>query len=166
MLNNSIKKRVYTRVGDIFCIELDDYKMYFQFIAVDYSYLGADTIRVFKTRYPIGHVPTLENLVKDEVMFYAHTMIKPGLKMNTWTKVGNHREVGMLDEIYFRTTSSWSPQELKSYDWYIHRINADKVPIGELTEEWIIKSDLGFVMNPNSIVEKICLGEYQGVLPY
>ena len=41
-------KRVMTRIGDIFCIELKEYKVYFQYIAVDTSQLNSITIRVFE----------------------------------------------------------------------------------------------------------------------
>ena len=75
MEEKSKPKRVMTRVGDIFCVELSEYKVYFQFIAVDSSYLNSTTIRVFYKKYPLDYVFDAEEVVRDEIMFCAHTML-------------------------------------------------------------------------------------------
>lgn len=41
--------RVYTKIGDIFSIQIDEkVKRYFQLIAYDLAQLNSDVIRVFK----------------------------------------------------------------------------------------------------------------------
>lgn len=43
------KKKVITRIGDVFCIQINDsYKQYFQFIAKDMTQLNSSVIRVFE----------------------------------------------------------------------------------------------------------------------
>lgn len=166
MEEKSKPKRVMTRVGDIFCVELSEYKVYFQFVAVDTSQLNSTTIRVFETKYPLDYVFRAEEVVNDDVSFFAHTMLKVGLKQNLWTKVGKSKNLGDLDQVLFRTTSDWTPYRLKAYRWWVGGINQEYEMIGELTEEYKKKSHFGWVMRPIDIVEKIEFGDYQVKLPY
>lgn len=103
-------KRIVTRIGNVFCAEFDgSYKCFFQFIAIDCECLGGDTIRVFKRRYPIDYKPNLEEIVHDEVLFYADTFLRPGIEQGTWYKVGNYsKDLGLdeLEKIWFTTTGS------------------------------------------------------------
>ena len=166
MEEKSKPKRVMTRVGDIFCVELGEYKVYFQFVAVDTSQLNSTTIRVFETKYPLDYVFRAEEVVNDDVSFFAHTMLKVGLKQNLWTKVGKSKNLGDLDQVLFRTTSDWTPYRLKAYRWWVGGINQEYEMIGELTEEYKKKPHFGWVMRPIDIVEKIEFGDYQVKLPY
>ncbi len=166
MINNIKNKRVVTRIGDIFCVELKNYKIYLQFIAVDASYLNSTTVRVFKKKYPLNYVFNADEVVNDEVDFYAHTYLQPGLKGGMWTKVGKHKDVGDLEHILFRTTSSWTPQCLKSYRWLVGGINKEYVEIGELTEEYKDKTYDAVVVPAIDIIEKVETGKYRGKQPY
>ena len=165
-MENIKQKRIITRVGDIFCIELKKQKVFFQFIAVDSSELNSATIRVFQKKYSQDYVFDADEVVNDEVMFYAHTFLQPGLKQSIWTKVGKSKEVGDLENVLFRRTSDWTPQCLKSYRWWVGGINKDYIMVGELTEEYKNKTHMGWVVPPTDIVEKIEFGEYQGLIPY
>ena len=162
------KKRVVTRIGDIFCIEYATWKAYFQFIAVDHSELSSTTIRVFKKRYPLDYEFNAEEVVSGEVMYYAHTQLQSGLKLNAWTKVGKSKDIGDLSHILFRRTQPLpNPlKSLKSYWWSVGGINQEYEMIGELTEEYKNKSHMGWVVPPIDIIEKTELGEYQGAIPY
>ena len=165
-MENIKQKRIITRVGDIFCIELKKQKVFFQFIAVDSSELNSATIRVFQKKYSQDYVFDAEEVINDEVMFYAHTCLKQGLKQGIWTKVGKSKEVGDLENVLFRRTSDWTPQCLKSYRWWVGGINKDYIMVGELTEEYKNKTHMGWVVPPTDIVEKIEFGEYQGLIPH
>ena len=82
-------KRIVTKIGNIFCAEIDgQYKCYFQYIANDLTVLNSSVIRVFKRHYPISYVPNLEEIVRDEVLFYAHTVLSVGIRLGYWEKVG------------------------------------------------------------------------------
>lgn len=75
-----VKKRVYTKIGDVYCAEIDDsFKMYFQYIMDDTSQLTSPVVRVFKTKYPLYYDPVLEDIIRDEIVFYAHVVIRWGL---------------------------------------------------------------------------------------
>ena len=78
-------KRIITKIGDIFCVEVDnDYKCYFQYVANDMTVLNSSVIRVFARHYSIDYEPVFEDIVKDEVYFYAHTILRFGILYNAW----------------------------------------------------------------------------------
>ena len=83
-------KRVTINEGDIFEVPLDNNtKGYFQFIMLDLTQLNSEVIRVFRKQYPHDETIHLAEIVKDEVHFYAHVIIKFGVKMGLWKKIGN-----------------------------------------------------------------------------
>ena len=82
-------KRIVTKIGDIFCVELGNgYKSYFQYIANDMTQLNSSVIRAFVGRYPMDYKPDMDELVKSEVAFYAHTIIKSGVQEDVFHKYG------------------------------------------------------------------------------
>ena len=61
-------KRIVTRKGDIFCVEIDNkFKAYFQYITTDMTQLNSTVIRVFKKHYPMDYVPDFDEIVRDDV---------------------------------------------------------------------------------------------------
>lgn len=97
-------KRIVTKIGDVFCAEIDGkFKCYFQHIAIDKGCLGGATIRVFKKRYPLDYNPDIEDIVTDDVLFYADAMLRTGIKEEVWHKVGKSLKLGLeeLEKIWF-----------------------------------------------------------------
>ena len=89
------RKRIVTKIGDVFCAEIDDqYKRYFQYVVDDMEQLNSSVIRVFKRHYPMDDEPMIDDIVKDEVEFYAHTVLKFGILYNVWYKVGKSKDIG------------------------------------------------------------------------
>lgn len=100
-------KRIVTKVGDVFFVIIDnEYKAYFQFIAIDGTNMNSETIRVFKRRYPLNYDAPIEDVVTDEVLFYTHTILKRGLEEGVWIKTGKSNDLGLdgLDGIWFGNT--------------------------------------------------------------
>ena len=88
-------KRIVTRIGNVFCAEIDnECKRFFQYVANDIECLNSSVIRVFKTKYPMDYKPKVEEIVGDEVEFYAHTILKFGIVFNAWYKVGTSKNIG------------------------------------------------------------------------
>ena len=88
-------KRIVTRIGNVFCAEIDnECKRFFQYVANDIECLNSSVIRVFKTKYLMDYEPKVEEIVKDEVEFYAHTILKFGIVFNAWYKVGTSKNIG------------------------------------------------------------------------
>jgi len=162
--------RVYTKIGDIFSVKLDENsKKYFQLIAFDLTQLNSDVIRAFKKTYPIEAKQDLPEIINGEVEFYAHCVTKWGVKMNLWEKVGSIKEVGSLDHILFRNTTDCGckvgeePVRI-SKNWYVWNINEKFRDVGELVGE-NRKAEIGVIINPHSIVNRIKTGEYDFVYP-
>ena len=100
------KKRIVTRIGNVFCAEIDnECKRFFQYVANDLEELNSSVIRVFKNKYPMDYEPEIEEIVGDEVEFYAHTILKFGIVFNAWYKVGTSKNIGdEYKEVLFGTT--------------------------------------------------------------
>ena len=162
--------RSNTKLGDIFCVKIDENnKKYFQYIANDLTQLNSDVIRAFKRIYSITDKPELLEIIQDEVDFYAHCVTKFGIKQGLWEKVGNIPFTGTVDVIFRGTNDAGhklgdEPIKISS-NWHIWRINdRDFTTVGKLTGE-NRKSEIGSVMPPFMIVERIKTGKYNFVYP-
>ena len=154
-------KRIVTKIGDVFCVEVDnEYKCFFQYVANDMTVLNSSVIRVFKEHYPIDYKPNLDEIVRGNVHFYAHTILRFGILYNAWYKVGKHPDLGYPEEITFRMYNdigNWNRS--KSYNWVIWKINQKQEFIGEMREKYA-SIDLGIVLTYKDIVSKITTGSY------
>jgi hypothetical protein len=162
--------RVYTKIGDVFSVKIDETgKKYFQLIAYDLTVLNSDVIRAFKKVYPINAKPDLSEIVTGKVDFYAHCVTKWGVKMNLWEKVGSTKEVGTLNHILFRNTNDYGckvgeePVRI-SENWYVWNINEKFRDVGKLTGEGR-KAEIGVIVNPYDIVERVKTGKYNFSYP-
>jgi len=153
--------RSNTKIGDVFSVNVDDKsKKYLQYIVSDLTQLNSDVIRVFKKVYPFDTNPDLSEIVKGEVEFYAHCVTKWGLKLGYWEKVGSIAEVGKIDHILFRDSGDYGNPQIKvSQDWWVWKINEEQKRVGKLIGE-NQNAEIGLVINPESIVYRIRMGEY------
>jgi len=160
------KKRVVTKIGDVFAVNVDDKtRKFFQLIAFDLTQLNSDVIRAFSKRYPIDESPKPDEIVTGEVEFYAHCVTNWGVKLGFWEKYGKSKEVGELSHILFRDTPDygravWEEPVLISERWYVWRIgDEDFTRVGKLEGE-NRRAEIGLVIDPNSIVHRMRTGEY------
>lgn len=163
--------RVITKIGDVFSVAIDNNKKkYFQYIANDLTQLNSDVIRAFKKIYPIDANSDVAEIVNDEVDFYAHCVVSLGVKMKLWNKIGNTTEIGNITQILFRDTNDygvWVDDEpIKiSKNWYVWKINdEDFTRVGTLKGK-NISADIGVVVNPYDIVERMKTGKYSFFYP-
>ncbi len=72
-----------TRIGDVFVVTLDEHhKKYLQYIAAnDWSDLGSDVVRAFEKLYAMNEDPSLSEIVRGEIQFYAHCVGEGGIKL-------------------------------------------------------------------------------------
>lgn len=142
----TMKKRITIRVGDVFCAEIDgQHKCYFQYITNDISQLNSQVIRVFRKHYALNYTPVIEDIVSDDIMFYAHTYIRAGYQNDAWYKIGHSKNLGETDNIFFR---------LFGDKWYTWKCNKPYQYHEELPEE-CEKYDLGWMYSYISIMRKI-----------
>ena len=91
-------KRVVVKPGYIYEVQINDReKCYFQNLGNDYQALGANAIRVFKTKYSLDAKPTAIEIVTDEVRLYIHIFIRAAVKEGYCVKVGKSNDLGLDD---------------------------------------------------------------------
>lgn len=163
--------RVVTKIGDVFSVSIDNKRnKHFQLIAFDLTQLNSDVIRAFKTVYPFDAKPDLLEVANGEVEFHAHCVTKFGLKMSLWDKVGNTDIIGGTADILFRDTNDYGvkvgEEPIKVSDrWYVGHINdKDFTRVGKLEGE-NRKAEIGVVVNPYDVVERMKSGSYSFVYP-
>ena len=153
------KKRIVTKIGDIFRVDLDDNKKrFFQYVAIDESMLGGSVIRVFKRKYDINAEPSFGEIVNDSVDFYTHTSLKIGILEGYWKKIGRIANIGDTENIFFRSVGELDASKLKkSRHWLVWKVNCERQDIGEMKE--IYKNyDLGPIFPSIWVLNKIKTG--------
>ena len=165
-----MRKRIVTKIGDVFSVQIGDRtNKYFQLIAYDRTQLNSDVIRAFKAPYPSNTNVDFAEVVNGEVEFYAHCVTRFGVKMGLWEKVGKFEEIGRLDQILFRDTNDYGHKQGEepvrvSNSWYVWHVNEGFRDVGELTGE-NRKAEIGVVVNPYDIVERMKTGKYSFFYP-
>ena len=156
-----MKKRIITKIGDVFCIAIDGkYKKYLQYIVNDLTQLNSDVVRVFKELYPIEVEPELSEVIKGDVDFYAHCVVSAGIKRELWEKVGNVKDVGETKHILFKIKKDFSSSE-KQDDWEIWNVNEEPLRI-RVQDEAFKQAYLGLVFQPERIVYRMKTGKSYG----
>ncbi len=164
-------KRIVTKIGNVFCTEINgEYKSYFQYVCNDMNQLNSSVIRVFKSRYSMDYEPVLEDIINDEVAFYAHTILRDGIEFNVWYKVGKplpidsseHEKVlwGTANEMLYLPNLDFkvvNPLE----NWKIWYINGDRINIGSLPRMFWGIIEQGYLLPFIEIVNRIKLGYYK-----
>ena len=161
--------RVMVTLGSVFVAKLDNrIKKYFQYIADDETQLNSRVIRVFKKAYAIEDNPDLKEVAKGVVDFYAHVVIRWGMQMKLWEKVGNVKDLGNTN-VLFRDTEDAGrhinePPVEESEKWYVWRINGPFQWAGKLEGE-NRRVEIGVVVSPPDIVNRMRTGKYRVVYP-
>jgi hypothetical protein len=148
---------------DIFAIKIDDKSQKFmQYVMSDLTQLNSDVIRVFKGDYPQDSTPDISEITKSDVEFYAHCVLKFGLKLGYWIKFGHSIDVGKLN-ILFRSSAD-DPRVPVSYDWWIWNVNSPQKHVGRLIGE-NKNADIGSVIPPQSLLYRMKHRKYDFVYP-
>ncbi len=169
MLKTTKTKRIVTKIGDIFCVELDNNaKGFFQFIAIDSTCMNSSVVRVFMKHYPIDKEVSIEDVVSDKVDFYTHTILRAGIDNNIWYKVGKSQDVGENDmhKVYFGLAHEFKHENFKLIpvdpmnNWNIWQINACHIFVGSLPERLYGHVEDGSVMPFHLIKARMISGYY------
>lgn len=102
---------------------------------------------------------SMEDIVKDEVEFYAHTVLRPGILDKAWYKVGNCVEVGNYSHVWFRTSRDYGDKVEISERWDVWRINEPPIYLGKLPEAFQ-RAELGGVIPYVDIINRLTFGSY------
>lgn len=160
-----IKRVKATKIGDVFEVKISDTeKRYMQYVVSDMNCLNSDVIRVFKRKYSTDNNPKIEEIVKDEVLFFKHCDTKHGIRLGIWNLYGNSNDVGNVNEIFFRDTRDQG--DIVSSEWFIWRVNGEFKKIGKLNEE-TKKIDIGLIYRAEAILYMIKYdGSFYGIYPH
>lgn len=167
--SRDMAKKIITKIGDVFCVEFDnDTKGYFQYIANDMTELNSSVIRAFKNHYPIGQSVEIEEIVNDEVDFYAHTVLRNGIADGSWYKVGKSINIGLdsLNNVIFghpQSTEYINGNIIDvSYEtnWYIWNVNKKHIKIGTISPPLLKKVTDGAIVRSIDIITKMKRGYY------
>jgi len=159
------RARIITKIGDVFSVPLDGgSKKYFQYVANDLTQLNSSVIRAFKSTYPIDSSPDLLQVVAGDVDFYAHVVLKWGIKMKLWERVGNLSFTDKLDVLFRASNDYGNPSIKTSHNWRVWKIGEDDQRVGKLGGEYL-KAEIGVVVDPPSVVHRLRTGEYSFVYP-
>ncbi|ASE62038.1 hypothetical protein CEQ15_11320 [Chryseobacterium indologenes] len=164
-------RRVKTEIGDIFSVSLDNgNKKFFQYIANDLTQLNSDVIRVFKKEFPDTETVDITELLAGEIDFHAHTMINIGVKQECYTQEGKSNVYPAIDKILFRDTNDYGKkvgeEPIKiSNNWFVWKINDKNFQVVGVLEGENRTAEIGIVIPPFAIVERIKTGKYNFVYP-
>jgi len=136
--------------------------------------MNSSTIRVFQKEYPIEYKPVVDDIVKDEVMFYAHTVLKFGIQEGVWYKVGKSVDLGLegLNKVLFGIplpSKYGNEDEMMGFgylgNWVVWKVNKPWLRIGELKEKDAHLVEFGAVTSYPGIFERIKLGYLRTMIP-
>ena len=157
------KIREYIRIGDVFCVEFDKkYKRYFQYVTFDESCLSSRVIRVFAKVYDIKANVDTDEIVSDKVDCYIHVLIKVGIDLGLWYKIGKSKNIGSINDIVFRDYAEFYIKGMEvSHNWLIWHVSQKRINIGDLKPEFV-KYSWGGIYSPYIVYQRIATGKYSG----
>jgi len=136
--------RTYVRKGDVFSVETDCGKRYFQYVCNDINQLNGNVICVFKD----------ESL--KEVDFYIHTTVAAGVKFYGWQKIGKLPCPDISDVVFFTKISDIERKVIHNdadVHWRVWTISGNAEYVKDLPD---VKCYEGLVCPPCSIPQILC----------
>lgn len=106
----------------------------------------------------------MDEITKDDVSFYAHTVIRGGIKSGYWEKVGKSSFDGKIDVI-FRQINLFAPlyldppKDSAAEDWKIWRVNEPMIEVKNTSYE-LQNSERGSVKPAIDIINRVKTGKY------
>src|SRR3989338_10410086 len=160
------KRVIRPKVGDIFEVLLKNgTKGYVQYIGNDITQLNSDVVRIFKKRYSSDVTPSLEEIVKGEIEFYAHVVgVEVGEEDGSWKRIGNSKELGDPKAPFFRDSRDFGNKVKISERWSVWHMNEEMIYVGKLDVE-NVRADIGYVTWPQKVIERMQTGKYSDSYP-
>jgi len=157
-------KRIMTKIGDVFLVKLENYQRYFQYVANDMTMLNSSVIKVFTEHYPLGSSPDLTEVVKGKIDFHAHVVLRWGIDLGFWEKIGKEEVAGKID-VLFRKSLDYGEKLGISERWQVWYINDSNFTfVGKLKGE-NRNAEIGSVIAPIDVYNRIKTGKYSYAYP-
>ena len=146
------------KVGDVFMIQCADGIRCFQFIANDRTQMSSNVIAAFAPLFASNALPDMDSIAKSNVLFVAHCIIKLGLRLSCWSKLGNAPVSVDTSALLFRDSSDYGNKSVtKSVSWWVWKISEPQVFVGPL-QGMHQQAHIGLVFPPKDIVQWACAG--------
>ena len=157
-------KRIATKIGDIFIVKLENSQRYFQYVAKDMTMLNSSVIRVFEKQYPLNSSPSLTEVANGKIDFYAHVVLRWGVELGLWEKIGKENVAGKID-VLFRSSLDYGEKLGISERWQVWHINDPNFSfVGKLKGKHR-DAEKGEVIAPIDIYNRIKTGKYSYLYP-
>ena len=127
-----------------------------QYLPDDSSCLHANVIRIFDYVTEENREIDIQVITTKPVACYGHVILKEGIKLGAWSKIGHILLEATLELPTFRLTNEVGLE--KSYDWFIWKVGEDHITIGELTDKYR-HLDIGTVVHPLELRDKVITGK-------
>lgn len=152
-------------VGDLFEIALpDQQKVFFQYVCDDASQLGSNIIGVFQKKYGIDDSPDVQDILNGAVDFWVHVVLGLGINMHLWKFYANGSPA-RLPSVRFRISSDYgNPSVTKSANWWVWKVG-EKHQFAGNDPKLLNESEIGIVVNPKAVVERVHTGRYTFFFP-
>jgi hypothetical protein len=122
-----------------------------QHLANDASQLGSNVVLVIRLAYPANETFKVEQMAHDG--FFAHVFLKAGETLKIWERVQRVKPAMTEIPVTWAVCSDKDRQLESSHNWWIWRTNEKKRLA--VKEDELTKAELGLVMSPPQIVERI-----------
>lgn len=153
------------KFGDVFAVPLAEGRVgYVQYMADYVEMLNSYVIRAFEGTHDAANPPAFADIVSGKVSFHAHVFLKNCVKFGFWRKIGTASYPDKVDTLFRGCWDYGDPGVKISRRWYVWRINEPLRDIGALTPKYR-GAEVGSVLPPQSIVERMLTGTYTLGLP-
>ena len=151
--------------GDLFRVPLKEDKCSFlSYICDDASQLNSNVVAACRNRFSVHEKPGYAEITSGGVEFYAHVVIRHGINNRLWEFYS--RGTPLTSPISaFRTSSDFGNPEIeKSTSWWVWKIGQKMLSAdGDLAR--LCDTEIGIVIAPQHIVERMETGKYGFVFP-
>jgi hypothetical protein len=150
--------------GEIYSVVVNKSARYFQYLHDDSTQLNSNIVRFFKGQYELESNISCEKIQSSGVDFYAHVLIKAGIKHNLWKKY-SQIDTQSLDDVWFRDSPDYGHPSIKITDkWWLWQANSSRQLFNKSTHELLI-SHVGIVISPDQILKRLETGSFQFFYP-
>jgi hypothetical protein len=151
------------KIGDIYQVDLDDGNAaIIQHVGVDATQLGSAVVYVVPYLVRINGLIDYDASLKAGTGFFAHVFLKAGETLGVWRKVtwSNY----LAREYQLWAICDQADRQCERPDsWVVWHSNQEMRPPVNRNE--LGGSELGLVINPRQIVERIKIGKYSIFYP-
>jgi hypothetical protein len=152
------------KCGEIFSVMIHDHVRYFQYLHDDSSQLSSNVIKIFKARGKPTDQISYEQLQLSGTDFYAHVMIKVGIKFGSWKKYSFETN-SVSDDVWYRDSPDYGNPDIKVTEkWWLWQANKPR-RLHNISTIELLKSHIGIVISSDQIIKRLECESFQFFYP-